>query len=365
MKPLKINPEYRKLVPPIGPEEYRALEIDIIANQGCFESIKINKKDEILDGHNRFEICNKYALYFDTDVIDLPSVLDEEIYVIKTNLLRRQLTDFQKVEMAKPLEDRIAEKAKQQMLAGKTLPANAERVHTDIEVSKAIGVTRGTYERAKKVRDEGTEEEKRKAREKKRMVNSAFRDVVIRQKREALIKGSASSFPKGIYNVILADPPWDYYAKLRGTADLHYPTMKDEEISKLKVPYADDAVLFLWATNPKLEDALRVMQAWGFTYRTLMVWSKVKDGKLQMGTGYYVRANVELLLIGIKGSIGPPLEENRPLGLIQAPREEHSKKPSIVYDIIERMYPDYNSYLELFARPKVKRDGWTYWGNEV
>jgi N6-adenosine-specific RNA methylase IME4 len=83
--------------------------------------------------------------------------------------------------------------------------------------------------------------------------------------------------PSGLFNVIYADPPWEYYLPLRGSPDMHYKTMSTEEICKLKVPAAEDAVLFLWATNPKLEDALKVMRAWGFTYKTKTVFSTNGD----------------------------------------------------------------------------------------
>jgi N6-adenosine-specific RNA methylase IME4 len=137
--------------------------------------------------------------------------------------------------------------------------------------------------------------------------------------------------------------------------------METEDIMNLDVPAADDAILFLWATAPKLNDAFRVMITWNFTYKTHMVW--VKD---KIGTGYYVRGQHELLLIGVRGTgIGVPAEENRPSSVIQAPRQglEHSQKPSEVYEIIERMYPR-RQYLELFARGKP-RTCWKTWGHEA
>jgi N6-adenosine-specific RNA methylase IME4 len=165
--------------------------------------------------------------------------------------------------------------------------------------------------------------------------------------------------PEGVFDVIYADPPWEYYTPLRGYPELHYKTMPTEEICKLRIPSADDAVLFLWATNPTLPDALKVMVCWGFKYKTNMVW--VKD---KIGTGFYFRAQHELLLLGIKGKMRPPLEENRPPSVLFSPVREHSRKPNEVYEIIEKMYPN-RKYLELFARPKEKRKGWTYWGLEV
>ncbi len=116
-----------------------------------------------------------------------------------------------------------------------------------------------------------------------------------------------------------------------------------------------DAILFLWATNPKLKVAFEVLEAWGFTYVTNMVWVKEK-----WGTGYYLRGQHEFLLIAKKGKIPPPVEEVRPSSVLHAPVREHSRKPDEVYDIIETLYPN-RRYLELFSRNE--REGWEMWGN--
>lgn len=161
------------------------------------------------------------------------------------------------------------------------------------------------------------------------------------------------------YNVILADPPWryDFSATENRQVENQYPTMEVEDICRIKVPAADDAVLFLWATAPKLREALQVVKAWGFEYKTNMVWIKDK-----IGMGYYARGQHELLLIATKGSPKVPLPESRPPSVITAPRTKHSEKPDVIYSVIESMYPA-NKYLELFARNE--RNGWGVWGNQV
>ena len=125
----------------------------------------------------------------------------------------------------------------------------------------------------------------------------------------------------------------------------------------MQVPVAENSILFLWATNPKLQEALEVLEAWGFEYKTNMVW--VKD---KIGVGYYFRGQHELLLVGIKGSMGVPEEQNRPASVLNSDRTKHSEKPQEVYTLIEKMYPN-RKYLELFARNK--REGWESWGNEI
>jgi N6-adenosine-specific RNA methylase IME4 len=131
--------------------------------------------------------------------------------------------------------------------------------------------------------------------------------------------------------------------------------MTVEEIVALPVPdiATDDAVLFLWATSAQLPIALQVVEAWGFEYKTNMVW--VKD---RTGLGFYCRNQHELLLIATRGEIPVPLPKNRPASVVHSPRGKHSEKPVCFYKIIEDMYPDLPK-IELFARKKYPgRDVW-------
>src|SRR5205085_7232899 len=119
-----------------------------------------------------------------------------------------------------------------------------------------------------------------------------------------------------------------------------------------------DAVLFLWSTCPKLDEAMQVIRGWGFRYRTMAVWAKD-----QIGMGYYFRQQTECLLLAVKGEPPVPLPENRPPSLFYAPRTDHSQKPEQAYDTIERMYPELRK-IELFARGRP-RAGWSVWGNQA
>lgn len=162
------------------------------------------------------------------------------------------------------------------------------------------------------------------------------------------------------FNLIYADPPWEYEfvpAETRAIEN-HYPTMDLERIKALDVQSvaADDCMLFMWATSPKLAEAMEVIQAWGFTYRTCAVW--VKD---RIGNGHYFRQRHELLLLAKKGDMRSPEPANRPDSVIEAPRGKHSEKPEEVYELIEAMYPEYRK-IELFSRNA--RQGWLGWGNQ-
>ncbi len=162
------------------------------------------------------------------------------------------------------------------------------------------------------------------------------------------------------YSVLLADPPWRYeHCEESRAIENQYPTMSLDAICALPIGdvAARDCVLFMWATSPKLAESMRVLESWGFDYRTCAVW--VKD---KIGMGYYFRQRHELLLVAVQGSPPVPGERARFDSVISAPRKRHSQKPDLVYEMIEKMYPT-ATRLELFARKC--RDRWSSWGNET
>jgi N6-adenosine-specific RNA methylase IME4/ParB-like chromosome segregation protein Spo0J len=164
------------------------------------------------------------------------------------------------------------------------------------------------------------------------------------------------------YGVIYADPPWRFepYSRDSGmdrAADNHYETIALEDIKAMAVPAADDCVLFMWATAPMLPEALEVMTAWGFTYKSHCIW--LKD---RIGTGYWFRNEHELLLIGTRGSVPAPAPGQQYASVIEAPVTKHSAKPPHFAEMIEEMFPNVPA-VELFARGQ--RLGWDVWGNEA
>jgi len=167
--------------------------------------------------------------------------------------------------------------------------------------------------------------------------------------------------PAGQFRLVYADPPWQYehIATESRAIENQYPTMTLEAISQLAVPAAPDAVLFLWATSPKLAEAMQVIERWNFSYRTCAVWDKER-----MGMGYYFRQQHELLLVAARGALPVPEPSDRPPSVIRLPRGTHSDKPAVVYGLLERMYPTFTAEdrIELFARQP--REGWTMWGNQ-
>ena len=177
-------------------------------------------------------------------------------------------------------------------------------------------------------------------------------------------KGGGRTIQK--YQAIYADPPWDYQqCRLSGSAKKHYPTMRIEELCALPVAeIADrDCALFLWATFPQLPEALRLIQAWGFVYKTVaFVWVKQNRKALTWfyGLGFWTRSNAEICLLASKGH--PKRQSAGIHQLVISPVERHSKKPDEVREKIVALMGDVPR-IELFARQQTP--GWDVWGNEV
>lgn len=173
------------------------------------------------------------------------------------------------------------------------------------------------------------------------------------------------------YSTIYADPPWRFQNRTGKVAPEHkrlnrYPTMKLDDIKRIPVEEvaAEKSHLYLWVPNALLPDGLELMKAWGFEYKTNLIWEKVRhdggpDGR---GVGFYFRNVTEILLFGIRGSNNRTLQPGRSqVNLIRSMKREHSRKPDEFVDLIERCSP--GPYLEMFARGD--RDGWDMWGNQA
>jgi N6-adenosine-specific RNA methylase IME4 len=174
----------------------------------------------------------------------------------------------------------------------------------------------------------------------------------------------------GPFGAILADPPWQFRHRTGKVSPEHgrlrrYRTLTLDEIRALPVGdlAAERSHLYLWCPNALLLDGLEVMAAWGFSYKTNLVWSKVrKDGGPDgRGVGFYFRNVTELLLFGVRGRLRTLGAGRRQVNLFATRKQEHSRKPDEAYEIVEACSP--GPYLELFAR--TPRSGWTQWGDEV
>ncbi len=172
------------------------------------------------------------------------------------------------------------------------------------------------------------------------------------------------------YRTILADPPWRFQNRTGKVAPEHsrllrYITLTCDEIASLSIGHMveDQAHCYLWVPNALVADGLRVLEAWGFTYKTMLIWHKIrKDGGSDgRGVGFYFRNVTEMVLFGTRGRLRTLSPGRRQVNLIASRKREHSRKPDELYSVIEACSP--GPYLELFARPP-HRLGWDVWGDE-
>jgi N6-adenosine-specific RNA methylase IME4 len=168
--------------------------------------------------------------------------------------------------------------------------------------------------------------------------------------------------PEGIYRIIYADPPWKYSDikshRVEGSAENHYPVMSINELCNMEIPNTEkDAILFLWTTSPMLEDSFKVINSWGFKYKTSFVWDKIKHNM-----GHYNSVRHEFLLIATKGSCLPDNKELFDSVQSIEKSNKHSEKPEEFRNIIDKLYIN-GKRIELFARREYK--GWNKWGNEI
>ena len=168
------------------------------------------------------------------------------------------------------------------------------------------------------------------------------------------------------YNIIYADPPWQYArSKVQGAAEKHYRTMSVDDICKLPIAEicCKDCILFMWATFPQLREALQVIKAWGFDYKSVaFVWLKQNKSGIGWfyGLGFWTRGNAEICLLATKGQ--PKRKSAKVHQFIISPLRGHSQKPDEARDKIVELVGDLPR-VELFARKKA--EGWDTWGNEV
>lgn len=167
------------------------------------------------------------------------------------------------------------------------------------------------------------------------------------------------------YRAILVDPPWAFKVWSKKGKDKspekHYPTMNFDQLAELRIPAADDCAMFMWVIDTHIPEALRLIEAWGFTYKTVaFTWIKTtKDNKPAFGTGYWTRKSSEQCLLATRGK-PQRLSGGVPQGILE-PRREHSRKPDCIYPRIEALVP--GPYFEMFSR--TKREGWDSMGHDI
>jgi len=366
---LTIEESLQALIPPLSSEEYAQLEANILA-EGCRDALVV-WDNTIIDGHNRYQICTEHNLPFGTEERNFANLDEAKVWMIDNQRGRRNLTDGWKFELAQAKKALLTEKHEEERLERRvsnidTQESSSESGRTRNAIAADLGWSTGKVAMADKVWKEADDKTKEAVKAGEVSINQAYTEVKrekkkkeverrIKQANESPIRAPSA----GPYDLILADPPWRYDFSETKSRDIenNYPTATVEDICSHKPDSSDHSILLLWATAPKILEAFRVMEAWGFTYKTQAVWDKEK-----IGMGYWFRGQHEILIVATKGNPSPPPPDFRVSSVFREARGKHSKKPECVYKWIEQAFHGHNK-LEMYCRQP--RDGWGAWGNEV
>ncbi|MBX9676310.1 MAG: ParB N-terminal domain-containing protein [Methylotenera sp.] len=374
---LKIHP-IANLFPEMSESQFEELKQDIAQNGLQMPILMYGGK--VVDGRHRLRACSALGIIPKFAELEAANDKSVEQSVISINLHRRHLTESQKAIIGARLSNSFI--GANQHTAG----AVSQR-----KVAEELGISVDSVQRGKKVLNNGIPELIAAVSEGKidisnaaklaqlakhdqsqlnfddiktiQEVSKAINKAKFEKRRKVRIEGikakRANNKPLesslGTFNVIYADPPWDYMTEFA----VGYPCMSVKEICEMPISQisADDAVLFMWCSSSLLPEAVEVVSAWGFKFKTSAVWDKDFSGQ-----GPYFRQGHEVLMIATKGSVPEVPYDARPSSVLKFKRREHSRKPDEFYQIIDQMYPEL-SKVELFCRGEPAQ-GWTGWGNE-
>jgi len=375
---LKINEDFKRLIPPLTQEEYKQLE-DNILKEGIREKI-ITWDGYIIDGHNRYEIATKWGLDCQSESMHFKDEDEVKEWMILNQFGRRNLSNYQRSVLALELEGLFREKAKEKQLS--SLKQNTvsqisdERlpeISTKKELAKVASVSHDTIAKVKKIEAKATPEVKQKLSTGEVSINQVYQEIkkeekkaerieLIEQQIEDIEQGKLPEL-KGLFNVISVDPPWPYEGESKKTTSFDsvgrrvanpYPEMSITDIKKIEMPLMEDSVVLLWTTHKFLPDAFEILKDWGMDYKATLVWNKEK-----IGMGAWFRMQCEFCLVGIKGK--PYWENTTFRDILNEPRREHSRKPDSFFEMIEQITK--GRRLEYFSREK--RTGWEVFGNDI
>jgi len=393
---VNIDPEFEALIPPLSPEEYAGLEAGILA-QGCLMPLVV-WNGILVDGHNRFKICTQHGVGFETRPIVAEDRRAVRIWIRNHQMHRRNIPEFVRVEMGLENEAEYAAEAKERQKLSEGRGKKGKEILPDLidqpmqtrdVIGKAAGVSGRTVDKVKAIKQSGTPELQQATREGRVSISAAAEIATLPAEEQIQIATAENApvakiakaikadkhrkskaarleviqnmpWPDGKYRVIYADPPWSYdNSGLDASAAKQYETMSTEDICAMPIRdlATDNAVLFMWGTSPLLPDALRVIESWGFEYKTSIVWDKDRPNY-----GNYVSVQHEFLFIATRGACTPDID-TRPGSVLRVERTgRHSEKPEEFRKLIDTLYPN-GPRIELFARTAA--EGWERWGNEA
>lgn len=384
---IKIDNEFKKLIPPLSGDEFRQLEENIL-NEGIREKI-ILWQGVIIDGHNRYEIAQKHGIKFETAEKNFADRDSVKIWIIKNQFGRRNLSAYDRSRLALQLEPLISEKAKvKQIESGGAVPQKSAKppIDTRAELATIAGVSHDTIAKVKTIELKATPEVKEKLSSGEVSINQAYKEIKQAEKKQEL-EQKKQEYAERVqeisllknerkidlfetdkkFRIIYADPPWSYNDKCEagavqsgGVEVRHYDVMSIDQLCDLPVKEITEknAVLFMWVTSPLLDECFDVIKSWGFKYKASFVWDKVSHNM-----GHYNSVRHEFLLICTKGSCLP--DEKKLIDSVQSIEKtnKHSQKPIEFMNIIDELYT-HGDRIELFCR-EAQKENWFFWGNEV
>jgi len=376
---MQINNEFKSFLE-TSQIEKENLEQQILKDGCIINPLVIGRYSEngiiqeyLIDGHCRYEIALKHNIkYSTTEPINFNSKDDVFTWIYETQKNRRNWNDFQILEGSKKLEEKLSEigKENEKLSQGRGIKGLSivdkpfEKHNTRKIIADKLNMSETKIARANVVIKKAPEEVKEKIRKGDMTISRAYKDIKKeerKQKYEENINKTPELKDKK-YRIIYADPPWKYNDKLieeYGGAEKHYNTLSIAELCDLPIMELteENAVLFLWVTSPLLQDSFRIIESWGFKYKTSFVWDKVKHNM-----GHYNSVRHEFLLVCTKGSCTP--DNIKLYDSVQTIERtsKHSEKPEEFRNIIDDIYRVGNR-IELFAR--VKKDKWDSYGNEL
>ena len=359
---ITVDPEFQSLIPPLTDEEFRQLEQAILRDG--IRAPLVTWQKILLDGHHRKRIIDKHNglnIDYQTVEVALPNRDSAKAWIIKNQFARRNLSPYQRAELAFSLEKLLPSRQGQRTdLAGNDSGVNSHQSKPSEIAAKTAGISAQTFSRAKCLRDNADDSAKEKLRRGETTINREYKRIVQAERKLAQAEAAKTAkLPQGKYQVIAADPPWQYRKRpddvtQRGRCP--YPTMTVDEIAALPVSDLahEDCILWLWTTNSHMAEAHQVAKDWGFTVKTILTWVKNK-----MGVGDWLRGQTEHCLMCVKGK--PVVNLTDQTTVLHGALREHSRKPEEFFKLVEALCPA-KARLELFSR--APREGWTAHGSE-
>lgn len=385
-----INDSFKKLIPPLTPDEYAQLEANCLAD-GIRDPLVV-WQGVLIDGHNRLAIAEKHGLDYTVVEKEFEDENHVKIWMIRNQKGRRNLTDgwkymlaetektiqmeigaaIRKATVGRPKQTEVVDESQEKLLStidNNFQPEQVEKQkHNTREIiAESLGWSTGKVAMADRVFKSEKPEIKAAVLSGEKSINEAYKEIKkaeIETRREEIRDNLQAQYlqtGKKKYRVIYADPPWQYgnaMPEYVTTPEDHYPAMDIEDICSMPISdiSENNSVLFLWTTSPHLEESFEVINRWGFKYKTSFVWDKVKHNM-----GHYNSVRHELLLVCTRGSCTPDVKKLFD-SVVTEERTVHSKKPETFRNIIDTIYTQGNK-IELFAR-NIDKEGWDVYGNQ-